>query len=95
MAEFVDRWRWGLGSIALIILMFNLLSASGSVSAERVLKLGASSWYHRTEAPQGNFLIKAVNFLWQPGESGYHHVWPVSSSFDTKSFWFLDYLCLD
>uniref|UniRef100_K7M6Q4 Sulfite exporter TauE/SafE family protein n=1 Tax=Glycine max TaxID=3847 RepID=K7M6Q4_SOYBN len=25
---------------------------------------------------EGSFISKAVNFLWQPGESGYQHVWP-------------------
>ena len=27
---------------------------------------------------EGSFFSKAINFLWQSGESGYQHVWPVS-----------------
>jgi len=31
-----------------------------------------------TQKYGGSFLSKAMNFLWQSGESGYQHVWPVS-----------------
>ena len=78
MAEIGIIWRWILKSI-LMVLLFNFISASGFVSAERVLKLGTSSSLNGTEAQHTNFLVKSLNFLWQPGESGYQHVWPVSS----------------
>jgi len=36
---------------------------------------------------EDSFFNKAMNFLWQSGESGYQHVWPVSfSSFPSLAF---------
>lgn len=58
-----------------------LLIASVIVSAERGLKQETSG-YSQTPAHIGetNYLLRVVNFLWQEGQQGYVHVWPVSSS---------------
>lgn len=60
-----------------ILIVF--LLASAYVSAQRsvkheALESNASSSVHT----QSNNLLAAMNFLWQPNQSGYQHVWPVS-----------------
>ncbi|XP_021894891.1 sulfite exporter TauE/SafE family protein 3 [Carica papaya] len=73
MAEFGSKWRV-FRSLSMITLNFAL--ALVFVSAERSLKsqtLGSASDMEET---QSNFLLKAINFLWQPDKSGYQHVWP-------------------
>lgn len=45
-------------------------------SAERsIMKMEGAS-FNVTENHAENFLMRAVNFLWQSQESGYRHVWP-------------------
>ncbi|KAI4337470.1 hypothetical protein L6164_015884 [Bauhinia variegata] len=59
----------------MMVLLFNFLPVFLFVSAERGLKIeeGLSS---KSEKHDSTFLYRAVNFLWQAGESGYQHVWP-------------------
>ncbi|XP_062165417.1 sulfite exporter TauE/SafE family protein 3-like isoform X2 [Alnus glutinosa] len=71
MTEFAAKWWWGLRSVWMVLL--NFLVALVFVSAERDLRLGAST-FNATEST--NYLLRAVNFLWQPDQSGYQHVWP-------------------
>ncbi|KAJ7965986.1 Sulfite exporter TauE/SafE family protein [Quillaja saponaria] len=75
MAEFGEKWRWGLRSMWMMLLLSNFLSAFVFVSGERGLNLEASR-FNGTETPETNFIFKAANFLWQSTKSGYQHVWP-------------------
>lgn len=60
------------------MIFFHLVFAVFAVSAERSLKSGASRGNETAETETvSGFLLKAVNFLWQSGETGYHHIWPV------------------
>ncbi|XP_042499496.1 sulfite exporter TauE/SafE family protein 3-like [Macadamia integrifolia] len=72
MAEIGARWQW-LRPLAMVALSF--LLASVFVSADRSIKLEASS-YRGTEEVLSDYLTKVVNFLWQSDDSGYGHVWP-------------------
>ena len=57
-----------------------LLVASVIVSAERGLKQETASYSQTPEyMAETNYLLRVVNFLWQEGQQGYVHVWPVSS----------------
>ena len=57
-----------------------LLVASVIVSAERGLKQETASYSQTPEdMAETNYLLGVVNFLWQEGQQGYVHVWPVSS----------------
>lgn len=78
MAEFGLKWLWGLRSVWMVLL--NFLLALVFVSAERGMRLQASR-PNETEGPESSYLLKAINFLWQPDKSGYQHVWPVYSNF--------------
>ncbi|KAK4277020.1 hypothetical protein QN277_015089 [Acacia crassicarpa] len=64
--------------IWVMVAVLELLSAFVFVSAERGLKLEGASRFNAT--PQGlhhgDFLHRAVNFLWRSEESGYQPVWP-------------------
>lgn len=69
-----------------LILCSVLLYAAVLVSADRSMKLQveeirnftktAGGYYYAAE--DSNLLLRVVNFLWQSGQSGYQHVWPVS-----------------
>lgn len=70
-----------------------LLIASVIVSAERGLKQETASYSQTPElVAETNYLLRVVNFLWQEGQKGYGHVWPVSFSkanlFLKSSDWF-------
>ncbi|XP_039125798.1 LOW QUALITY PROTEIN: sulfite exporter TauE/SafE family protein 3-like [Dioscorea cayenensis subsp. rotundata] len=62
-----------------VVLVLALLAAAALVSADRGLKIGSS-----TESGGGGdegggvrtYLLQVVEFLWQPDESSYQHVWP-------------------
>jgi len=41
-----------------------------------ILKVEGPMLLDNSQRYEGSFISKAVNFLWQPGESGYQHVWP-------------------
>ncbi|XVF48520.1 hypothetical protein PTKIN_Ptkin03bG0197200 [Pterospermum kingtungense] len=71
MAQFGVK-RSVLRSILLNFLNFAL--AFLLVSAERSLKHG--NFAEESEPNNSNYFLKAINFLWQSDESGYHHVWP-------------------
>lgn len=60
-----------------MMIFVNFALAFVFVKAERGLKIETLS-FNGTERQDSNYLLKAVNFLWQPEGSGYHHVWPVS-----------------
>lgn len=64
--------RRGLRSAAVVALSF--LLASALASAERHLLMDSSE----SEETVSDYLLKVVNFLWQPDKSTYEHVWPVS-----------------
>lgn len=68
------EWVW-LRSAAMAALTF--LLASVLVSAERTQMRDASP-SSESEETVLDYLLKMVNFLWQPDKSSYEHVWPVS-----------------
>ncbi|XP_058074343.1 sulfite exporter TauE/SafE family protein 3-like [Magnolia sinica] len=72
MAEMGAKWR-GLRSVAAI--GFSFLLASVLVSAERNLK-GMASTNEKIEDAESDYLLRFINFLWQPNGSSYQHVWP-------------------
>lgn len=72
MADLGAKW-WILRSMTMIFVNFAL--AFVFVKAERGLKMGTLR-VNGTEQQDSNYFLKAVNFLWQPEGSGYHHVWP-------------------
>ncbi|KAJ9168332.1 hypothetical protein P3X46_019873 [Hevea brasiliensis] len=72
MAEFGGKWQ-GLRSV--LMLSFNFLLAFVLVSAERGLKREFAR-VPETEEGLSSYFLKAADFLWQPDESGYQHVWP-------------------
>lgn len=74
MAEFGAKWRV---LRPILMIFFNFLLAFVFAKAERGLKLEASG-FNGGEKRESDFLLKAVNFLWQSDQSGYQHVWPVS-----------------
>ncbi|XWS17737.1 hypothetical protein CRYUN_Cryun33cG0093000 [Craigia yunnanensis] len=68
--------QFGVKRSVLRLIMLNFLNfalAFMLVSAERSLKHGESAKESETN---NNYFLKAINFLWQSNESGYHHVWP-------------------
>ncbi|RWR72446.1 sulfite exporter TauE/SafE family protein 3-like protein isoform X1 [Cinnamomum micranthum f. kanehirae] len=71
MAEIGAIWR-GLRSVILISLSF--VAASVLVSAER--NLVRESTRNGTDGGETGYLLELVNFLWQPNQSSYQHVWP-------------------
>ena len=74
MVEFGTR----MGSIWTVLFCF--ASVFAIVSAERsIVKMEVPRFNVTSREPQQSFLTKALNFLWQSGESGYQHVWPVSA----------------
>ncbi|KAG5034344.1 hypothetical protein AAZX31_04G078200 [Glycine max] len=71
MVEFGTR----MGSIWTVLFCF--ASVFAIVSAERsIVKMEVPRFNVTSREPQQSFLTKALNFLWQSGESGYQHVWP-------------------
>ncbi|XP_037495177.1 sulfite exporter TauE/SafE family protein 3 [Jatropha curcas] len=73
MAEFGGKWR---GFRSVLMVSFNFLIAFMLVSADRGLKREISSVPITEDASLSSYFVKAVNFLWQPDQSGYQHVWP-------------------
>ncbi|ERM98586.1 hypothetical protein AMTRI_Chr05g66480 [Amborella trichopoda] len=69
MAQTENIWR---RSRDFAVILFGFLLASVFVSAERNLVLRSPE----KEEMHGNFALKLVNFLWQPNQSNYEHVWP-------------------
>lgn len=62
-------------------ISWSFLLAAVFVSAERSLKKealrgGAGAAGNVTDYSDADYLSTFVNFLWQPSESGYEHVWP-------------------
>ncbi|GMY17626.1 sulfite exporter TauE/SafE family protein 3-like [Fagus crenata] len=74
MGEFGEKWRWGLRRVWMVVL--NFLIALVFVSAQRDLRLNLSSFNGTEGPPESDYILRAVNFLWQPDKSGYQHVWP-------------------
>lgn len=71
--------HFGVKQSVLRPILLNFLNFSLAfllVSAERSLKHGESA---KESEANSNYFLKAINFLWKSGESGYHHVWPVSN----------------
>ncbi|ESW09174.1 hypothetical protein PHAVU_009G106400 [Phaseolus vulgaris] len=63
-----------MGSTWIVLFCFAWIFAMAS--AERsIMKMEGAS-FNVTENHAENFLMRAVNFLWQSQESGYRHVWP-------------------
>ncbi|KAL2346902.1 hypothetical protein Fmac_000902 [Flemingia macrophylla] len=67
---------FGMKMGSLWMVLFGFASVLAMVSAERSIMRMEVARFNVTREPQRSFLTRAVNFLWQSGESGYHHVWP-------------------
>ncbi|XP_038985028.1 sulfite exporter TauE/SafE family protein 3-like [Phoenix dactylifera] len=67
------KWLWPV-----VVICLSFLLTAAMASAERGPKSEASGDDVSVEEEMGasDYLLKAVNFLWQPNESSYHHVWP-------------------
>ncbi|XP_068648358.1 sulfite exporter TauE/SafE family protein 3-like [Aristolochia californica] len=72
MARFGATWH-GLRSVAMVAVSF--LLAFMLASAERNL-MREPSQSSEVEDTNSDYLLKVINFLWQPDGSSYHHVWP-------------------
>ncbi|TKY58279.1 integral to membrane [Spatholobus suberectus] len=57
-------------------LILHFASVLVFVWADRTIMKAEEPILNNTQRYERSFLNKAVNFLWQPGESGYQHVWP-------------------
>ncbi|KAH7524210.1 sulfite exporter TauE/SafE family protein 3 isoform X2 [Ziziphus jujuba] len=66
--------RWGILK-SILIVFCNYLFAFAFVSAERSLKHDASR-FNSTKETSPNYLVRAMEFLWQPDQPVYEHVWP-------------------
>ena len=68
------KWLWPVVVICLIVLL-----TAAMASADRGQKSEALGDDVSVEEEMGasDYLLKVVNFLWQPNESSYQHVWPV------------------
>lgn len=75
MSELRWKCRRSLRSVIVLFTIFAL--AFAFVSAERGLKGNIDSKTRESDEP--SFFLRAVDFLWEPDQTGYHHVWPVSS----------------
>lgn len=74
MARFGAKWS-GLRAVAMNLCSFAM--AFALVSAERSLKRGGERLNGAAvDESESSFLLGAINFLWKPNRSGYHHVWP-------------------
>ncbi|KAL2974895.1 hypothetical protein AAZX31_14G128800 [Glycine max] len=63
-----SKWMW---------LILHFASVLVFVWGDRtILKVEGPMLLDNSQRYEGSFISKAVNFLWQPGESGYQHVWP-------------------
>nr|KYP65186.1 hypothetical protein KK1_011415 [Cajanus cajan] len=58
------------------MVLFGFASVLAVVSAERSITRMEVPRFNVTREREQSFLTRAVNFLWQSEESGYHHVWP-------------------
>ncbi|XP_028802243.1 sulfite exporter TauE/SafE family protein 3 isoform X2 [Neltuma alba] len=68
------RTDWHVCKNMSITVFLPLLLALVIVSAQAGVPSDTSG-SNQTD-PFSDFLVKAVDFLWIPGRSGYHHVWP-------------------
>eukprot|EP00257_Ricinus_communis_P015300 XP_015573182.1 sulfite exporter TauE/SafE family protein 3 [Ricinus communis] len=74
MAEFGGgKWR-GLRSVLMVSL--NFLLAFVLVSAERGMRREFTGTPQTEGEGLSTYFVKAVDFLWQPDQTGYRHVWP-------------------
>lgn len=77
MVQFGARWRVPK-SIVIIVFLKYFLAFFAFVSAERRTKHEAST-LNATKQSSPDYLLKAaIEFLWQPDQPAYQHVWPVS-----------------
>ncbi|XP_027331914.1 sulfite exporter TauE/SafE family protein 3-like isoform X2 [Abrus precatorius] len=58
------------------VVMLHFALAFMSVWAERTIPKVEGEMFNETQTHELSFLNSVVNFLWQPGESSYQHVWP-------------------
>ncbi|KAJ8640532.1 hypothetical protein MRB53_017226 [Persea americana] len=72
MAEIGARW-WGLRWIRMIGLSFVLASVFASAEQNLILMASSRDEFMGTES---DCFMDLLHFLWRPGESNYHHVWP-------------------
>lgn len=76
MAEIGRKWQ-SLSLRSVAMLGFGFVLASVLASVERSLMMPETPKNDGDDS-ESDFLLKVVNFLWQPKLSTYEHVWPVS-----------------
>lgn len=80
MAEIGRKWQslsLSLSLRSVAMLGFGFVLAFVFASAERSLMMPETPKNDGDDS-ESDFLLKVVNFLWQPKLSTYEHVWPVS-----------------
>ena len=60
------------------VVVWSFALAFVYVSADRGLMRNAQFDQIYDEFDQPNVVLRIKHFLWQSGQPGYHHVWPVS-----------------
>lgn len=88
MACIWSRWWWVLRLMTTVLVGF-LVVASLFEVAEPRLEQDVSSYNDSEEVVDSDYLKKVMIFLWQNGQLGYEHVWPVSQIFCWLSCLFL------
>lgn len=70
-----NKWLWPA-----VVTGLSFLLAEAVASAERGPKSEASGddSFVGKEMGASDYVLRVVNFLWQPNESSYQHVWPVT-----------------
>lgn len=77
MAGFGSQWNsLSLRSVGAIFIC-SLVVASMTIVAEARLKQEGSR-DNENEETESDILMRVLKFLWQKGQLGYTHVWPVS-----------------
>lgn len=70
--------KWIVIMRPVLVVVWSFALASVFVSAERSFMKNGHLNEIDDEFDEPNVLLKIKNFLWQPGQQSYHHVWPVS-----------------
>lgn len=70
--------KWIVITRPVLVVVWSFTLASIFVSADRSFLNNDYLNQINDESDEPNVLLKIKNFLWQSGQPGYHHVWPVS-----------------
>ncbi|KAE9599456.1 hypothetical protein Lalb_Chr14g0362411 [Lupinus albus] len=65
--------------MVMMMIMIYFGSRFVIVSGDRggiLMKVAGENMLNEKQIHESSFLTRAVDFLWQPGDSDYHHIWP-------------------